>query len=87
MSGITVENGTFLTKSLKHLEANAEEMPIAGLLGMDILGGYDIIYDYDTKKLTLIDSQAQIRLSRKSDCNNTIQSICFRLSAMYKSKY
>ncbi|MDE7166036.1 MAG: aspartyl protease family protein [Bacteroidaceae bacterium] len=62
VSSITVENGTFLTKSLKHLEANAEEMPIAGLLGMDILGGYDIIYDYDTKKLTLIDSQAQIRL-------------------------
>lgn len=49
VSGITVENGSFLMRSLKHLEADAEEMPIAGLIGMDILGGYDIIYDYDTK--------------------------------------
>lgn len=62
ISGITTENATFLTRSLKHLEANAEEMPIAGLIGMDIFGGYDIIYDYDTNKLTLIDSRAQIRL-------------------------
>lgn len=62
ISGITTENATFLTRSLKHLESNAEEMPISGLIGMDIFGGYDIIYDYDTKKLTLIDSHAQIRL-------------------------
>lgn len=62
LSGITTENGTFLTRSLKHLEANAEELPIAGLIGMDILGGYDIIYDYNAGKLTLIDSNVQIRL-------------------------
>lgn len=62
VSGITVENGSFLMRSLKHLEANTAQMPIAGLVGMDIFGGYDIIYDYDTKKLTLIDSHAQIRL-------------------------
>lgn len=62
VSGITVENATFLTRSLKHLEADAEEIPIAGLIGMDIFGGYDIIYDYDTQKLTLIDSVAKIRL-------------------------
>lgn len=62
VSGITVENGSFLMRSLKHLEADSEEMPIAGLIGMDIFGGYDIIYDYETKKLTLIDSHAQIRL-------------------------
>ncbi len=62
VSGITVENATFLTRSLKHLEANADEMPIAGLIGMDIFGGYDIIYDYDTQNLTLIDSHARIRL-------------------------
>lgn len=61
LSGITTENASFLTRSLKHLEANAEELPIAGLVGMDILGGYDIIYDYDAKKLTLIDSNAKIR--------------------------
>lgn len=62
ISGITTENATFITRSLKHLESNAEEMPIAGLIGMDMFGGYDIIYDYETKKLTLIDSHAQIRL-------------------------
>lgn len=62
ISGITTENATFLTRSLKHLESNQDEMPIAGLIGMDILGGYDIIYDYDAKKLTLIDSNAKIRL-------------------------
>lgn len=62
ISGITTENATFLTRSLKHLESNPDEMPIAGLIGMDILGGYDIIYDYDAKKLTLIDSNAKIRL-------------------------
>lgn len=62
ISGITTENATFLTRSLKHLESNSDEMPIAGLIGMDILGGYDIIYDYDAKKLTLIDSNAKIRL-------------------------
>lgn len=62
ISGITTENATFLTRSLKHLESNAEEMPIAGLVGMDILGGYDIIYDYDARKLTLIDSNVQIRM-------------------------
>lgn len=62
ISGITTENATFLARSLKHLEANAEEMPIAGLIGMDIFSGYDIIYDYDTSKMTLIDSRAQIRL-------------------------
>lgn len=62
ISGITTENATFLTRSLKHLESNPDEMPIAGLIGMDILGGYDIICDYDAKKLTLIDSNAKIRL-------------------------
>ena len=62
ISGITTENATFLTRSLKHLESNSDEMPIAGLIGMDILGGYDIIYDYDAEKLTLIDSNAKIRL-------------------------
>lgn len=62
LSGITTENASFLTRSLKHLEANAEEMPIAGLIGMDILGGYDIIYDYNARKLTLLDSNVQIRL-------------------------
>lgn len=62
ISGITTENATFLTRSLKHLESNSAEMPIAGLIGMDIFGDYDIIYDYDTNKLTLIDSHAQIRL-------------------------
>ena len=62
LSGITTENASFLTRSLKHLEANAEELPIAGLIGMDILGGYDIIYDYNARKLTLIDSSVQIRL-------------------------
>lgn len=62
VSGITTENATFIIKSLKHLESNGAEMPIAGLIGMDMFGGYDIIYDYDTKKLTLIDSYAQIRL-------------------------
>lgn len=62
LSGITTENASFLTRNLKHLEANAEELPIAGLIGMDILGGYDIIYDYNARKLTLIDSSAQIRL-------------------------
>lgn len=62
ISGITTENATFLTRSLKHLESNPDEMSIAGLIGMDILGGYDIIYDYDAKKLTLIDSNAKIRL-------------------------
>ena len=62
ISGITTENATFLTRSLKHLESNPDEMPIAGLIGMDILGGYDIIYDYDAKKLTLIDSNAKIHL-------------------------
>lgn len=62
ISGITTENATFITRSLKHLESNREEMPIAGLIGMDMFGGYDIIYDYDTRKLTLIDSHAQIRL-------------------------
>ena len=61
ISGITTENATFLIRSLKHLESNATEMPIAGLIGMDIFGGYDIIYDYDTNKLTLIDSHAQIQ--------------------------
>ncbi len=60
--GITTDNASFLTQSLKHLEANAEEMPIAGLIGMDILEGYDIIYDYNALKLTLIDSNVQIRL-------------------------
>ena len=29
---------------------------------MDILGGYDIIYDYNARKLSLIDSSVQIRL-------------------------
>lgn len=62
LSGITTENASFLTRSLKHLEANAEELPIAGLIGMDILGGYDIIYNYNAGKLTLIDSHVQIRL-------------------------
>lgn len=62
LSGITTENASFLTRSLKHLEANAEELPIAGLIGMDILGGYDIIYDYNARKLTLIDSSVQICL-------------------------
>ena len=62
VSGITTENATFITRSLKHLESNGTEMPIAGLIGMDMFGGYDIIYDYDTRKLTLIDSHAQIRL-------------------------
>ena len=49
ISGITTENATFLTRRLKHLESNSDEMPITGLIGMDILGGYDIIYDYDAK--------------------------------------
>lgn len=62
VSGITTENATFITRSLKHLESNGAEMPIAGLIGTDMFGGYDIIYDYDTRKLTLIDSHAQIRL-------------------------
>lgn len=62
LSGITTENASFLTRSLKHLEANAEELPIAGLIGMDILGGYDIIYDYNARKLTLIDSSVHICL-------------------------
>lgn len=62
VSGITTENATFITRSLKHLESNGAEMPIAGLIGMDLFGGYDIIYDYDARKLTLIDSHAQIRL-------------------------
>lgn len=62
VSGITTENATFITRSLKHLESNGAEMPIAGLIGMDMFGGYDIIYDYDTRKLTLIDLHAQIRL-------------------------
>ena len=39
-----------------------QTLPIAGLIGMDILGGYDIIYDYNARKLSLIDSSVQIRL-------------------------
>lgn len=62
IGGITVENATFLTRSLKHLEVNAEEIPIAGLIGMDILGGYNILYDYDAKKLTLIDSAVNMQM-------------------------
>lgn len=62
ISGITTENATFITRSLKHLESNRAEMLVAGLIGMDMFGVYDIIYDYDNNKLTLIDSYAKICL-------------------------
>jgi len=60
--GITTQNASFLAMSLKHLESNPTELPIAGLIGMDIFGEYDIIYDYNSKKLILIDSSVNMRM-------------------------
>ena len=64
ISGIALKNASVLAKDLSFLEPTDTE--IAALIGMDIFGDYDFIYDYDNGELTLINSQAKINLQGDS---------------------
>lgn len=64
ISGIALKNASVLAKDLSFLEPTDTE--IAAVIGMDILGDYDFIYDYDKGELTLINSQAKINLQGDS---------------------
>lgn len=64
ISGIALKNVSVLAKDLSFLEPTDTE--IAAVIGMDILGDYDFIYDYDKGELTLINSQAKINLQGDS---------------------
>jgi len=52
-SGITLQNQDVLTMNLKHLEEELET-EIYGLIGYDLIKDYDILFDYDARKITLI---------------------------------
>lgn len=64
ISGIVLKNASVLAKDLSFLEPTDTE--IAAVIGMDILGDYDFIYDYGKGELTLINSQAKINLQGDS---------------------
>lgn len=64
ISGIALKNASILARDLSYLESADTE--IAAVIGMDILGSYDIIYDYDKCELTLISPQANVRFSASS---------------------
>lgn len=61
ISGIVLEKASLLAKDLSYLEPT--DIEIAAVIGMDIMGVYDILYDYDKGELTLISPSANIRFS------------------------
>ena len=52
--GIQLNNQNVLTLDLSHLEESLET-EIYGLIGYELLNEYDVLYDYQNQKLTLID--------------------------------
>ncbi|OIQ21316.1 MAG: hypothetical protein BM557_03430 [Flavobacterium sp. MedPE-SWcel] len=52
-AGIKLENQEVITLDISHLEENLNE-EIYGLIGYDLIQDYDVLFDYENKKLTLI---------------------------------
>ena len=59
IAGIKVVGGEMPAKDLRHLEP-VDTPPVYGLIGVDIFGGYDILFDYDNLMLTLINPSARV---------------------------
>lgn len=77
-SGIQLNNQKVLTLDLSHLEESLET-EIYGLIGFELIKDYDIIYDYDNLKLTLINPDFFDEYIRKNMSNNTLQKVPFNL--------
>lgn len=54
--GIKMAKQRVLTAELSSL-ASALEMPIAGLIGYEVFKGFDVLYDYERQKLSLIKAE------------------------------
>lgn len=71
--GIKLSNQDVMTMDLSHLE-EAVDAEIYGLIGYDIIKDYDVMFDYSTNKITLINPE-------KSDfyLNSKVQRVPFEL--------
>lgn len=64
ISGIQLNNASIFAKDLSYLEPTGVE--ISAVIGMDILGAYDIMYDYANGELTLFNPQVKFKLRASS---------------------
>lgn len=55
-AGIKMENQEVITLDISHLEENLNT-EIHGLIGYDLIQSYDVLFDYENKKITLINPE------------------------------
>lgn len=80
-AGIKMENQDMLTLDISHLEKSLEtDTKIYGLIGYDLIKDYDILLDYENKKLTLIKPDIFDEYNSKLWSKSKLTTIPFELT-------
>ncbi len=77
-SGIQLNNQEVITLDLSHLEESLET-EFYGLIGYELIKDYDIIFDYENLKLTLINPTAFDKYKSERLANSTLLKVPFNL--------
>jgi len=79
-AGIKMENQDMLTLDISHLEKSLDtDTEIHGLIAYDLIKEYDILFDYENKKLTLIEPDFFDEYSSKKWTQSKLTTIPFEL--------
>ncbi len=77
-SGIQLNDQEVITLNLSHLEESLETK-FYGLIGYELIKDYDVIFDYENLKLTLINPDAFEKYKSESLSNSKLQKVLFDL--------
>ena len=78
--GIQLNNQKVITIDLSHLEESLET-EVYGLIGYDLIKDYDLIFDYENLKLTLINPDVYESYINEIFTNSSLQSVPFDLES------
>ena len=79
-SGIQLNNQEVVTLDLSHLEESLG-IKFYGLIGFDLIKDYDILYDYKSLKLTLINPAAFEKYKNENLANASLQKVTLDLKS------
>lgn len=77
-SGIQLNDQEVITLNLSHLEESLDT-EIYGLIGYELIKDYDVIFDYENLKLTLINPDVFEKYKSENLSNNTLHRVSFNL--------
>lgn len=76
--GIQLNNQEVITINMSHLEKSLETK-IYGLIGYDLIKDYDLLFDYENLKFTLINPAVYESYINENFANSSLQSVPFDL--------